>query len=90
MNEKLEEAIREAKCIDYDKAAKERFWWLNKTGGSAYDSLTVMDAFAIEALGGLLKTKVCKSDSDVKAICSDAYTVAEAMMNERTKREQMK
>lgn len=88
MNAKTEEAIREAKCIDYDKAAKERFWWLNKTGGAAEDGLTVLDAFAMAAMQGLLSDITVQAKKEVFAEAS--YDMAEAMMNERTKREQMK
>ena len=40
--------------IDYDKENERRVWWLNNTGGSAHDGLTVRDYFAVEAMAALL------------------------------------
>lgn len=82
-DEKLAEAIREAKCIDYDKAAKERYWWLNKTGGSAHDCLTVLDTFAVAAM----QSYVSKGNFGFDDMARWSYKLAAAMMDERTKQE---
>ena len=70
------------KCIDYEKESRERFWWLNKTGGSAHDSLTVMDYFAAKAM-----VEMMNYYTEDAQVAEKAYNLAEAMMNERTKRE---
>ena len=73
------------KCIDYDKTAKERYWWLNKTGGSAHDCLTVLDTFAVAAMGAMIAV-VPKTVNDAE-LAQAAYMIAAAMMEERTKQE---
>jgi len=85
------------KCIDYDKESQDRFWWLNKTGGTAHDNMTVLDVFAKEALAALVgKLPLTFSDetSDPEVVddfyavmARSAYNYATAMMNERTKQE---
>ena len=77
------------KCIDYEKESRERFWWLNKTGGSAHDSLTVLDYFAAKALEGLFAsdTESWGCNADWVGRAQTCYDIAEAMMKERIKRE---
>lgn len=73
------------KCIDYEAAAKERYWWLNKTGGSAHDCLTVLDTFAIAAMQGIMSAEFF--DGTYEDVAMYAYKCANAMMDERTKQE---
>lgn len=69
--------------IDYDKENERRVWWLNKTGGSAAEGLTVRDYFAAKVLEGFLVSTKFKGSIEDYAI--DAYAVADAMMKERLK-----
>ena len=81
------------KCIDYDKSCQDRYWWLNKTGGTAHDNMTVLDYFAAQAMAALIASPrlpaIRDSEGDVtdEGIADLAYKVATAMMNERTKQE---
>ena len=71
--------------IDYDKENKRRVWWLNKTGGSVAEGLTVRDYFAAKAVEGVcaLMLKEIRYNHDLLA--ADAYALADAMMKERAK-----
>ena len=69
--------------IDYDKENERRVWWLNKTGGSAAEGLTVRDYFAAKVLEGFLVSTKFKGSIEDYAI--DGYAVADAMMKERLK-----
>ena len=74
--------------IDYEKAAHDRFWWLNKTGGTAHDNMTVLDYFAAQAMVELIGWHGKGGRTiDEKGLAADSYTLAAAMMNERTKQE---
>ncbi len=80
------------KCIDYDKSCQDRYWWLNKTGGTAHDNMTVLDYFAAQAMVGLLTGDAVINESDTSVewlnkTAVAAYEVATAMMKERTKQE---
>ena len=80
-----------SKHIDYDEEAKYRVWWLNNTGGSAHDGLTVRDYFAAKAMQGGLHADVieCLQDESLEgyfeAYAKFAYSIADAMMKERAK-----
>ena len=52
---------------------------------STHEGMDLRDYFAAKAMHSFLTTKVCKSESDVKAICLDSYTLADAMMEARKK-----
>ena len=66
--------------IDYDEEAKYRTWWLNNTGGSAHDGLTVRDYFAAKAMQALLSAVQGAAVS-----VTEAYKIADLMMKERAK-----
>lgn len=68
--------------IDYEEENTKRGNWLDITGGTAKDSLTVLDYFAGKALVGILH------DAEVfwEGAAALAYQYAEAMLAERTKR----
>lgn len=66
--------------IDYEAEQNKRVWWLNNTGGTAQDNLTVRDYFAAQALQGLLTRS--KGKDEVSEL---AYLYANAMMKERAK-----
>lgn len=70
---------RTKKHIDYDKENERRNWWLNNTGGTAHDGLTVRDYFAAEAL------KLLNPSNGVSYNAAVAYDIADAMMKERAK-----
>ena len=73
------------KAIDYEEENTKRGNWLDITGGTAKDSLTVLDYFAGKALGEL----VCmgpEQDLGFDEIAEAAYVIAEAMLAERNKR----
>ena len=67
--------------IDYDKENERRVWWLNKTGGSAAEGLTVRDYFAAKAMQALIE----KFDESPAESADEAYDWADAMMKERLK-----
>lgn len=67
--------------IDYEKEAEFRVWWLNKTGGSAAEGLTVRDYFAAKAMQALIE----KFDESPAESADEAYDWADAMMKERAK-----
>jgi hypothetical protein len=69
--------------MDFEETNRQRVDHLTLTGGAANESLTVRDYFAAEAMHSFLITKVCRSESDVKAICADSYTIADAMLEAR-------
>lgn len=73
------------KAIDYEKESASRSNWLDLTGGTAKDSLTLLDAFALEAMGGLMHMYTNQLMGE-KAVANAAYTLAEAMLAERNKR----
>ena len=75
---------RTKKHIDYDKEAEFRVWWLNKTGGTAAEGLTVRDYFAASAMKGMMASFGTK-DEHVEALVKSAYIKADAMMKERAK-----
>ena len=70
---------RTKKHIDYDKENERRNWWLNNTGGTAHDGLTVRDYFAAKAMAALM------SQAYSKSIALESYYVADLMMKERNK-----
>ena len=49
---------RTKKHIDYEKENELRVWWLNKSGGSAHDGLTVRDYFAAKAMQAMMTERV--------------------------------
>ena len=65
--------------IDYDKENERRVWWLNKTGGSAAEGLTVRDYFAAKAMQALIE----KFDESPAESADEAYDWADAMMKAR-------
>jgi len=70
------------KAIDYEEESAKRGNWLDITGGTAKDSLTVLDYFAGKALVGILH------DAEIfwEGAAALAYQYAEAMLKEREKR----
>ena len=72
-------------AIDYDKESDKRLNWLDLTGGTAKDSLTVLDAFALEAMGALLNKVPVEIHIDREGLACAAYNFAEVMLAERTK-----
>ena len=70
--------------IDYDKENERRVWWLNKTGGSAAEGLTVRDYFAAKAMQVYL-TATMGQLVDATNVAENAYLIADAMMKERAK-----
>lgn len=72
---------RTKKHIDYEKENELRVWWLNNTGGSAHDGLTVRDYFAAQAL-----QLSSYSVESVEAKAMRAYRLADAMMEVRQQR----
>ena len=47
--------------------------------------MDLRDYFAAKAMQAFLPNAVCKTASDVKAICEDSYVLADAMMEARKK-----
>lgn len=70
-----------AEHIDYDEEAKYRVWWLNNTGGTVRDGLTIRDYFAAKAL-----QLSSYSVESVEAKAMRAYRLADAMMEVRQQR----
>ena len=70
--------------IDYDKESKRRVWWLNKTGGSVAEGLTVRDYFAAKALQVYLTATMGQTVYGDN-VAENAYQIADAMMKERAK-----
>lgn len=70
------------KAIDYDEESHKRLNWRDITGGTAKDSLTVLDYFAAKAMQGFLAGGT-RGLNDVGALC---YKYADAMLAERNKR----
>ena len=70
--------------INYKFEAKRREWWLNNTGGTAHDGLTVRDYFAAAAMQGMMAS-VGTKDEHVDLLVKSAYIKADAMMKERAK-----
>ena len=68
------------KAIDYEKESASRSNWLDLTGGTAKDSLTLLDYFAGKALVGVLAFMPYEEAAE------RAYQVAESMLAERNKR----
>jgi hypothetical protein len=79
----------ERKCIDYDAEAKKRFDWLNMTGGTAKDGITVEDYFAGQAMIAVTQVlygRFCNGDEDefrYGEVAEVAYEIACAMMQQR-------
>lgn len=65
--------------IDYDKENEYRVWWLNNTGGTAAQGLTVRDYFAAKAMQALIE----KFDESPAESADEAYDWADAMMKAR-------
>ena len=65
--------------IDYDKENEYRVWWLNNTGGTVADGLTVRDYFAAKAMQALIE----KFDESPAESADEAYDWADAMMKAR-------
>ena len=80
------------KAIDYEEESTKRGNWLDITGGTAKDSLTVLDYFAGKALVGGLHADVIEVMQDeslegyFEAYAEFCYRIAEAMLAERNKR----
>jgi hypothetical protein len=71
--------------IDYEAEKDRRVWWLNNTGGTAQDNLTVRDYFAGKALMSML-SPVQDLTKETPAIAAKwVYEFADAMMKERAK-----
>ena len=68
--------------VDFEKYGKQRVDWLDITGGT---SVTVLDAFAIEAMGAYLQASMGQMVV-AENIAYNAYDIAEAMLAERNKR----
>lgn len=73
------------KAIDYEEESRKRGNWLDITGGTAKDSLTVLDYFAGKALEGMLSENGGGA-LDNRKLAVIAYAVAEDMLAERNKR----
>ena len=85
-------------AIDYEAESEKRLNWLDITGGSAKDSLTVLDYFAGQAMTLLLGHEIKRrydfdpesggqmSREERRWLLEDAYDIAEAMLAERDKR----
>lgn len=69
--------------IDYDKENEYRVWWLNNTGGTAAQGLTVRDYFAAKIMSAFAAKEVVSSNPEAYAVRS--YEIADAMMKERLK-----
>ena len=65
--------------IDYDKENEYRVWWLNNTGGTVADGLTVRDYFAAKAV------QILNPSNGADYNAAVAYDIADAMMKERAK-----
>ena len=65
--------------IDYDKENEYRVWWLNNTGGTVVQGLTVRDYFAAKAMQALIE----KFDESPAESADEAYDWADAMMKAR-------
>lgn len=79
------------KAIDYEKESASRSNWLDLTGGTAKDSLTLLDYFAGKALVGLLASPRLPASDGERGYTDElyaelAYMTAEAMLAERNKR----
>lgn len=90
------------KAIDYEEENTKRGNWLDITGGSAKDSLTVLDYFAGKALDAAFRmvdhneeefwlgsdeeTVRLWKEGDENLIAANAYNIAEAMLRERNER----
>ena len=72
-------------AIDYEVESTKRLNWLDITGGSAKDSLTVLDYFAAAAMQGMMASFGTK-DEHVDLLVKSAFIKAEAMLAERNKR----
>lgn len=68
--------------IDYEKEMEFRNWWLNNTGGTAAQGLTVRDYFAAKAMQGYMNDCYDLSHNER---AENAYLQADAMMKERAK-----
>lgn len=65
--------------IDYEEEAKYRVWWLNNTGGTVRDGLTIRDYFAIE----IYSRRSPANGAEFNA--AQAYAEADVLMKERAK-----
>lgn len=66
--------------VDFEKYARERNDWVKSTGGAAQGGLTVLDAFAIEAMGAMLSNLDPGKEHQVALIPETAYTIAKLML----------
>ena len=69
------------KAIDYEAESAKRLNWLDITGGTAKDGLTVLDYFAGKAMAEYIGTGFIPAE-----VAEEAYDQAEAMLKERQKR----
>lgn len=76
---------RTKKHIDYEKENELRVWWLNKSGGSAHDGLTVRDYFAAKVMQSALRSIGAGVEFEGDAMAKFAYSMADDMMKERAK-----
>ena len=74
--------------IDYEAEKDRREWWLNSTGGTTQDNLTVRDYFAAKAMSSIIEKlhegMMCEPDV-AHNTADEAYQFADAMMKERAK-----
>ena len=70
------------KHINYDLEASKRTWWLNNTGGSAHDGITVRDYFAAKAMQVYLQATM-GGTVYANNISENAYLIADAMLKQR-------
>jgi hypothetical protein len=83
--------------IDYEVESAKRMNWMDLTGGTAKDGMTMLDYFAGKAFGAIIAAErplyrilfgndyePCREEKELMA--ETAYTYAEAMLKERTKR----
>lgn len=73
------------RAIDYDQERQFRTWWLNGTGGTAAQGLTVRDYFAAMALQGMLAEDA--ESYTFQSAAEGAYQMADAMMEARSRAE---
>ena len=72
--------------IDYDKENEYRVWWLNNTGGTVAQGLTVRDYFAAKVLSAIANEFKPETDPEFwGGVAEVVYAAADAMMKERLK-----
>ena len=77
------------KAIDYEEESAKRGNWLDITGGTAKDSLTVLDYFAGKAMAEVLsKVSVTGMYEEhmLTGVAFTAYQMAKEMLDERNRR----